>query len=152
MFVGVTRQQGNRPLAHITVAYRGLGQGPRDAPFTSGGRKLRLGKVFFFFAAEGGLFLKLSLCKGVLFFFSFFVFFFQCYALFSLFSFIIADGWVIFFLLESVEVFFFPHTVGEGFFFSKNFYLLEVKWCIPKGWHVGSYLKGLDQWFSTGGA
>ena len=48
--------------------------------------------------------------------------------------------------------FFFPHTVGEGFFFSKKFYLLEVKWCIPKGWHVGSYLKGLDQWFSTGGA
>ena len=70
MFVGVTRQQGNRPLAHITVAYSGLGQGPRDAPFTSGGRKLRSGKVFFFFffAAEGGIFfLKLSLCKCVLF-------------------------------------------------------------------------------------
>ena len=62
-----------------------------------------------------------------------------------------------FFLLESVEFFFFfffffPHTVGEGFFFSKNFHLLEVKWCISKGWHVGSYLKDLDQWFSTGGA
>ena len=36
---------------------------------------------------------------------------------------------------------FFSHTVGEGYFFSKNFHLLEVNWCIPKGWHVGSYLE-----------
>ena len=74
MFVGVTRQQGNGSLSHITVAYSGLGQGPRDGPFTlGGGRKLRSGKVFFFFAAEGGIFFfKLPLCKGVLFFSSFF--------------------------------------------------------------------------------
>ena len=51
-----------------------------------------------------------------------------------------------------VLFFYFPHTVGEGVFFSKNFHLLGVKLCIPKGWHVGSYLKGLDQWFFTGGA
>ena len=75
MFVGVTRQQGNRPLVHITVAYSGLGQGPRDAPFISGGRKLRSGKVFFFCCRRRHFFFffKLSLSKGVL--FSFFFFF-----------------------------------------------------------------------------
>ena len=137
MFVGVTRQQGNMPLAHITVAYSGLG------------RKLRSGKVFFF-CFRRRHFLKLSLCKGVL--------------LFSMLCIILVIliyyswyGWVfffrVFFFPSYFRVFFFsPHTVGEGFFFSKNFHLVEVKWCIPKGWLVGSYLKGLDQWFSTGGA
>ena len=68
--------------------------------------------------------------------------------------FCVADGWVIFFNWKVWRVLFcfFSHTVGEGFFFSKNSTSLKSKWCIPKGWHVGSYLKGLNQWFSTGGA
>ena len=47
-----------------------------------------------------------------------------------------------FFLTQWVKVFSFP----------KNSTSLKSKWCIPNGWHVGSYLKGLNQWFSTGGA
>ena len=68
--------------------------------------------------------------------------------------FCVADGrWMgHFFLTGKCGGFFFSHTVGEGFFFSKNSTSLKSKWCIPKGWHVGSYLKGLNQWFSTGGA
>ena len=87
--------------------------------------------MFFFCCRRRHFFLKLSLCKGVL--FLLLLLLFQCYALFSC---IIADGWVFFF---------FSHTVGEGFFFSKIFYLLEVKWCIPKGWHVGSYLEKCER-------
>ena len=69
MFVGVTRQQGNRPLAHITVAYSGLGQGPRDAPFASGGRKLRSGKVFFSFLSFFFFFFFFLLPKAAFWFF-----------------------------------------------------------------------------------
>ena len=80
MFVGVTRQQGNGPLAHITVAYSGLGQGPRDAPFTLGGKKLlKVGESVLFLLQKAAFFLS-CLCAKVFFFL---LFFFQCYALFS---------------------------------------------------------------------
>ena len=79
MFVGV-RQQGNGPLAHITVAYSGLGQGPRDAPFTLGGYEIKVGESVLFLLPKAAFFFS-CLCAKVFFFF--FFFFFQCYALFS---------------------------------------------------------------------
>ena len=63
----------------------------------------------------------------------------------------VADGWVIFFYWK-VWRFFFRIQWMKVFSFPKFFTSLKSKWCIPKGWHVGSYFKGLDQWFSTGGA
>ena len=44
--------------------------------------------------------------------------------------FCVADGWVIFFFTGKCGGFF-SHTVDEGFFFSKNFHLLEVKMVHP---------------------
>ena len=136
MFVGVTKQQGNRPLAHITVAYNTVDlvrvQGMRH--LLQRGRKLRLGKVFFFCCRRRHFF-KSCLCAKVFFFF---FFFFQCYALFSLFSFIIADGGVsfFFFLLQSVEGFFFFFFFliqwVKVFSFPKISTSLKSKWCIPK--------------------